>query len=362
LSLFQVDAGKEWGGTQQRSFFLARELHRSGYVSHFVVQAGSPLHQRATDEGLPVLPLKLPSEAKAKSVLRLTLAMKRKKCCLVHLHDAHSVVVGSSAASLAKVPIRVLTFREELHSKKNASAIIATSESVKNLLVKRGLDKQLIQIIPDGINFARYGDKTLPNYLRQELSFSPDDFLVGIVTPLSHDKGRKYLGQVSKHLRESIPNIKIIIMGEGSLQLEVDAQAKEIQGEDMVFYLGFREDNPQIFNSLDAFILASDHEDFSSMVMDAMACRLPVIASREGKIPSMVDHKKTGLLVPSHRPKSLTKAILKIYEDKELASQLGQRGYDYVYQKFSAESMASKAIDLYEELAKHRGIELPKKG
>jgi glycosyltransferase involved in cell wall biosynthesis len=360
LSLFQVDAGKEWKGEQQRSFFLARELKRSGYPFHFVVQPGSPLHQKAVEEGLPVLPLKMPN-ANALSILRLSLAMRRKKCSLAHFHDARSMAVGFAAASLAKIPLRVVTWREDFPSKKDASVIIATSESVKNMLAKGGIDTQLIRVIPDGIDFAAYEDDTSVDSFRQESSFSPDDFLVGIVTRLSDDKGRKYLGQVSKHLRESIPNIKFIILGEGSLHLEGLTQEKEIQGEDMMFFLGFREDSPHIFHSLNAFVLASDHQEFSSMIMDAMACRLPVVATREGSIPSAVDHKKTGLLVPPHRPKSLAKAVIKILEDRELASQLGQKGFEHVYQKFSAESMASKAIDLYQELAKKKGIKLIEK-
>jgi glycosyltransferase involved in cell wall biosynthesis len=84
------------------------------------------------------------------------------------------------------------------------------------------------------------------------------------------------------------------------------------------------------------------------------------VATRVGGIQEVVDHQKTGLVVPPQRPKSLAKAILKMYEDRELAHRLGQRGYEDVHQKFSVESMASKAIDLYEELAKKKGAKLLK--
>lgn len=368
MSLFLIDAGKEWRGGQRQSFFLAKELKRNGYSFQFVVQPGSPLHQKASDAGLPVLPLKISSEADALSILRLSLAMKRKKCRLVNFHDAHSVAVGSAAASLAKVPIKVISTRVDFPLKKNvlsrrkytknADAIIAISEGVKNVLVEGGIDAKRIHIIPDGIDFAPHEDKTSKDYLRRELSFAPDDFLVGIVAQLSDDKGHKYLIQTSKHLRESTPKIKIIIVGGGPLQLELNKQVKEIQGEDMVFFLGFREDIPQILNSLDVFVLSSDHKGLGGIIIDAMACRLPVVATRVGGILEVVDHQNTGLLVRPQRPKSLAKAILKMYEDRELAHRLGQRGYEDVHQKFSVESMASKAIDLYEELAKKKGVKL----
>jgi len=370
LSLFQIDAGKEWRGGQRQSFFLAKELKRSGYSFQYVVQPKSPLHQKAAEAGLPVLPLKISSEADVLSILRLSLAMKRRKCRLVNFHDAHSVAVGSAAASLAKIPVRVISRRVDFPLKKNVlsrrkytknvDAFIAISEGVKNVLVAGGIDSQLIRVIPDGIDFAPYEEKNSVNYLRQELSFAQDDYLVGIVAHLADHKGHKYLIQATKYLKEHTPKIKVIIVGEGPLRMELGRQAKEILVEDMVFFLGFREDVPQILNSLDMFVLSSYLEGMGSSLMDAMACRLPVVATRVGGIPEVVEHGKTGLLVSPRSPKSLAKAILKLYENRELAHRLGQKGYEVVHQKFSAEAMASKAIDLYEELAEKKGVRLLK--
>lgn len=370
MSLFQIDSGKEWRGGQRQSFFLAKELKRNGYPFHYVVQPGSPLHEKASDAGLPVFPLKISGEADALAILRLTLAMKRKRCRLVNFHDAHSVAVGSAAASLAKVPLRVISRRVDFPLKKNAlsrrkytkdvDAIIAVSEAVKNVLVKGGIEAKRIHVIPDGIDFSPYDEKSSKDYLCREFSFDRDDFLVGIVARLSDEKGHKYLIQASQYLRERTPKIKIVIVGEGPLRMDLDRQVKEIHGEDMVFFMGFREDIPQILKSLDVFVLSSEHEGLGSILMDAMACRLPIVATRVGGIPELIEHRKTGLLVPPQRPKSLANAILEIYEDRELAKRLGQMGYGVVHQKFSAESMALRAIDLYEDLAEKKGIKLLK--
>lgn len=368
MSLFQIDAGKEWRGGQRQSFYLAKELKRYGYAFQYVVQPGSPLHQKASEAELPVLPLKIASDVDVFSILRLSIAMKRKKCRLVHSHDAHSVAIGATAASLAKVPIRVISRRVDFPLKKNVmsrrkytknvDAIIAISEGVKNVLVEGGIDVNLIRVIPDGIDFAPFEDKTSKDYLRQELSFEPDDFLVGIVAHLADHKGHKYLIQASQYLQEQAPKIKIIIVGEGPLRMELNQQAKNIHVEDMVFFLGFREDVPQILNSLDMFVLSSYLEGMGSSLLDAMACRLPIVATRVGGIPEVVKHGKTGLLVSPRSPKSLAKAILKLYQDRELAHRLGQKGYEEVHHKFSAESMASKSIDFYEELAAKKGVKL----
>jgi len=370
LSLFQIDAGKEWRGGQRQSFFLSKELKRNGYSFRFVVQPGSPLHEKAAEAGLPVFPLRISGEADALAIVRLALAMKRNRCRLVNFHDAHSLAVGSAAAALAKVPLRVISRRVDFPLKKNVfsrrkytkdvDAIIAVSEAVKDALIKSGIEAKLIRVIPDGIDFSPYDDRSSKDYLYKEFSFDPDDFLVGIVAQLTDEKGHKYLIQASQHLRERSSKIKIVIVGEGPLRMELGRMVKEIRGEDMVFFMGFREDIPQILKSLDVFVLSSEREGLGSILMDAMACRLPIVATRVGGIPELIEHRRTGLLVPPQKPKALANAILAIYEDREMARQLGRQGYGVVHQKFSAEAMALKAVDLYEELARKKGIRLLK--
>ena len=96
--------------------------------------------------------------------------------------------------------------------------------------------------------------------------------------------------------------------------------------------------------------------------MDAMAHRLPVVASRVGGIPEVVIHGKTGVLVPPRKPSALAEAILTFYNDHSMAELYGQRGYEVVHKKFSAESMAGKIIAIYERQARNKGVVLASAG
>ena len=102
-------------------------------------------------------------------------------------------------------------------------------------------------------------------------------------------------------------------------------------------------------------------EGMGSSILDAMACRLPVVATKVGGIPEVVKHRETGLLVPPRSPSALAKAILKLYDNRELALSLGQKGYQVVHQKFSAEAMADKIILLYEDIGLKKWIKLHEK-
>ena len=372
LSLFLIDAGKEWRGGQRQSLLLAQALKRRGYNFFFAVQPDSPLYQKASEAVLPVFPVKMRSEVDILAISRLGRAMKRKRCSLAHFHDAHSAAVGAAAASLARVPIRIISRRVDFPLKnnffsrrkyrKNVDVIIAISEGVKKVLVEGGIDPDCIEVVPSGIDFSPFEkndlEKKQDNYLRRELSFAPGDYLVGIVAHLADHKGHKYLIKATEILKKSAPDIKMIIVGEGPLRMKLDKQASDSGVKDIVFFLGFREDIPKILHSLDLFVISSYLEGMGSSILDAMACRLPVVATRVGGIPEVVSHEETGLLVPPRSSSALAQAILRLYYNKAQASRLGEKGYEVVHQKFSAEAMADKIVVLYEKIASTKGVTL----
>ncbi len=368
MSLFHIDAGREWRGGQRQAFFLVKELKDKGYPVQFVVQPGSPLHRKATKAGLPVLPVRIRGEVDFMAALRLSWAMKRRRCRLVHFHDAHSVAVGAAAAQRARVPLRFISRRVDFPLKDNTlsrrkytrdvDGIIAISEGVRQVLLNSGVPASLVHVIPSGIDFSPFREKWPRDFLRREFSFAPDDFLVGIVAALEDHKGHTYLIQASKILKAEAPRIRIIVVGTGSLKMDLSRQAHDLGVEDIVYFLGFREDVPRILASLDLFVLSSYLEGMGSSLLDAMASRLPIVATRTGGIPEVVIDKKTGLLVRPRDPAALAQAILKLYRDRDLAGKLAERGFEAVHEKYSAEAMAWKVIDLYEQCAHRKGIRL----
>ena len=368
MSLFQIDAGKEWKGEQSRSFFIAKELASKGYPFRLVVQPDSPLERKASEAGLSVLPVKFSSKGNLLSVLRLSRAIKRAKCQLVHFHDDLSVAVGSSAASLAKVSLRVASGAEDLSQKasilfrrkyiKDIDAIITSSEVVEKDLVDKGINSLPIEVIPFGMDFSPYQENAAINYLGQELDFGPHDFLVGVVAQLGDQKMIKYLIRATRYLREHSSRIKIVILGEGALNMDLEEELNEIEGEEIAFFLGYEEVAPQVFSSLDVFVYSTGFKNMNHGLVEAMACRLPVIFNRVDEIPDAVKHRKTGWIVSPRSPKILANAVIRLFEDRELAAHLGQNAYEFVFAKFSAEAMASKAIEMYESLAKKRGLKL----
>jgi len=368
LSLFQIDAGKGWRGGQRQSLLLCQLLRKQNYPCFLIAQPNSPLALRAQEEGVPVITLRMRGEVDLWAATRLAVILKRKKCQLIHYHDAHAVMLGAVAARLAKIPLRVLTRRVDfpLHDnflsrwkyQKNIDVFIAVSTGVRDVLVKGGIGKEKIQVVPDGIDFTPYENNKEKNALRRELNFTPEDYVVGIVAHLADHKGHKYLIEAMSLLKDKLPKVRLIIVGEGPLKLNLTQQVKNFNLEDAVFFLGFREDIPRILAALDLFVLSSHMEGLGSSLLEAMATRLPVVATRVGGIPDVVIHGKTGILVPARNPAALAEAIMSMYADRQRAAQMGQKGYEVVHQKFSAEAMASQVIEVYKRLYREKKMEM----
>jgi len=367
LSLFQIDAGREWRGGQRQVFLLTRELLRRGYEAVLVAPPESPLLEKAKAAGLQVLPIAIKNDAHLTAGWKIARAMRRSRCVLAHFHDGHAAGTGGRAARKADVPIRIVSRRVEFPLKDNrfslkkyaeTDAVVAISESVREVLVKGGVPSDRIEVIPSGIDFSPFAQVTEKDFLRREFGFAADDFLVGIVAHLEDSKGHRTLIDAARFLKARTPKIKIIIIGSGSLELELTEQARGLGVNDLVFFLGFRDDVPRLLASLDAFVMTSNAEGLGTSIMDAMASRLPVVATSVGGIPEVVTDKETGILIPPRHPEDLAEAIGKLYADRAYARKLGKRGFEVVHEKFSAEAMAARIVDLYEKIARRKNIKL----
>ncbi|MCP2618502.1 glycosyltransferase family 4 protein [Candidatus Aminicenantes bacterium AC-335-A11] len=369
MKLFHIDAGKEWRGGQRQVLYLTDELVKRGYPVRLITQPDSPLHHEARKRNIPVIKVRIRNEFDLLAVMRIAYFLKKERAILVHFHDAHSLAVGSIAANIMKTPLKVLSRRVDFPLRKNflskikyskgIDGIIAISNGIKKVLMEEKIiDEKSIEVIHPGTDFSLFKLKFDKNYLRKELGFSKDDYLVGIIAHLADHKGHKYLIEASQFINKVTNKIKIIIVGEGPLKMELRKKAKKLNTTNIVFFLGFRKDIPQILHSLDLFVLSSYLEGLGSSILDAMACKLPVVATSTGGIPEAVKNGVTGILVPPRNPKALAEAILKLYKDKDLAKKMGEEGFKLVHEKFSVKSMVDRTIDFYNKLAMEKGIKL----
>lgn len=142
--------------------------------------------------------------------------------------------------------------------------------------------------------------------------------------------------------------VELQIVGEGPLQDEMVSRAEQLGIEESVHFLGVRSDVGELIASADVLLLPSQQESFGLVALEAMACGVPVVASRVGGLPEVIDHGRSGFLFEAGNTIEAGEQVLEILENKELAKSLSKEGLNDAIEKFSM----TKIVDQYEALYK----------
>lgn len=231
-----------------------------------------------------------------------------------------------------------------------ADRIVVVSHALESQatdLLKLPADK--ITCIYNGMNKSRIETRLTPGVFRREMKIGATDLLVGSITRLIPEKGIQYLIPVAARLREYFPNLRFVIVGDGPYRpvLEAEISRKGLDGH--FIFTGFRTDIPEILSALDVFVLPSLSEALSIAIMEAMAAKKPVIATKVGGIPEVVT-SETGILVLPRNPDQIATALQDLLSEPLKRSQLGEAGLQRVQYKFSIEAMVNEYHNLYRQI------------
>jgi glycosyltransferase involved in cell wall biosynthesis len=163
-------------------------------------------------------------------------------------------------------------------------------------------------------------------------------------------KGIKYFLQAAAGLAKRFPDVRFLIVGDGASRPELEQQARDLRLEGTVLFTGFRVDVPELLQEATVSVLPSLSEGLSNSLLESMASGVPVVATRVGGNPEVIEHGVTGFLVPARDSEALAAAMGRILEDANLAAQFGQAGRQRVARLFSLERSVSETELLYQRL------------
>lgn len=231
--------------------------------------------------------------------------------------------------------------------------MVAVSADIADYLVLRvGVKRDRIHIIANGIETERHAfSSEVRKKARQELGIGDDECLIGAVGNLYEVKGHRYLVEAFSGIQDRVANARLVIAGRGREEAALLDLIRRSGLQDRVSLLGFREDVPALLQAMDIFVMPSISEGLPLSVLEAMASRTPVIATSVGGLPQLIDHGKTGLLVPSRDAVALRQALLSFLEKQSLMENIARRAESMVRGKYSIASM----IFAYEELYQKSG-------
>ena len=235
-------------------------------------------------------------------------------------------------------PVNRYLFRRVL------TGIIANSEETKRSILAKSPDlvpEDKIKVIYNGIHLDRFNSSASPMCIPED-----GEILLGCAGRLSAEKGHALLLELMVILKESTLKCKLLIAGEGKLLEVLKNTARSLGVEQMVEFLGFVDDMPSFYKSLDIFLLSSRYEGFGYVLIEAMASRVPVVAFDVKSTQEIVEHGETGYLVAPMQVGDMADRVLELAGDQALRTAMGERGRKRVEKLFSFEKNQSEFSDL----------------
>ncbi|MBZ0319446.1 MAG: glycosyltransferase [Anaerolineae bacterium] len=160
-------------------------------------------------------------------------------------------------------------------------------------------------------------------------------------------------------VRRTIPNIKVRIVGDGPQRANLESLATELAVHDIVDFVGEQYDMSPIYQGGDIFVLTSDYEGTPNVVLEAMACGLPVIATRAGAMAKLIDNGRTGFVTDIGDVDAIATSITELASHPDQRVQMGYSARAKIEAQFSSETYASRLYAIYYQVLKNRGGKNP---
>jgi len=229
-----------------------------------------------------------------------------------------------------------------------ASAVIVNSRAVGRRFSGALGDK--IRCIYNGVDLARFSPRNPSLGLPRSLELPEEGPVVVSVGRFVAFKGYRYLLEAARRVQDTMAGVHWLLVGDGELRSELEAQCRSLGLESRVHFTGWREDVPDVLALCDLFVLPSLVEHFGRVLIEAMAMGKAVVATDAGGVPEIVIHGETGLLVPPAQPKDLAEAVVMLLEDAPRAHRLGMAGRRRVETTFSLPRHVEAVETLYREV------------
>lgn len=374
LLLTDTVAGGTTGGAETHILNLLREIDQNSYsvdVIYFDTDAGD-YAARKEIEGINYhrIPIRrvysLSSFKHLKTIYRM---MKEGDYDCVMSFFESSDLVTSILGSLSGIGIRISNRRDTgfRNSKKLTFAyrlinrffthFIAVSGAVKESIVEQGVDPQKVRVIYNAVDLKRF-EKVNRTDLRQECGITSEEQIFGMVANLNPVKNHSSVITALRYLHGKGKKAHLMLAGKGQLKNELEQQALKLGLERYVHFIGPRTDIEDVIDTFDSFILASHTEGLSNALLEAMASKKAVIASRVGGNVEVVKDGVDGFLV-STEPDSIAEAMEKLFDSEVLRMEMGQNAFEHIERQFTIEKMLNSYMSIFNQAEIDRDLKRP---
>ena len=353
------------GGAERMISTLTAALNQGQFRTIVVLFRSGWLQTECEARGVRtcVMPLGGPFNLQwFRACLRL---LRKEQVALIHAHEFSAILCGWVVAMLAGVPLVATVhgknyFWEKLRRRvtyrlvSRQGTIVAVSKDLKQFICDRvGVQEQRVEVIYNGVAPAQIITDEEVQTCKAELGISGCYPVLGVVGSLYPVKGHRFLLEAMPEILRRWPTAQLLVIGRGELDVVLKEQVEQLAIGANVHFLGMRQDVPRLLSLMDVFVLPSLSEGLSIALLEAMASGKPVVATRVGGNPELIDHGRTGFLVQSEDAKDLAANLLTLLSDPGMMQQFGRQATERVRQHFAMEQMVDRYRDLYARCLGH---------
>ncbi len=297
--------------------------------------------------------------------------IKEEKIHILRTHKYRANLYGRIAGWFANTPVIIASLHIDYGDKDvNAGRkianrmlagvtdiVVAVSDSVKRDSVRYDrLDPSRITVIHNGVDTYTFNPERAFQCPGKDLSIEKKDVVIGCIGRIVHSKGLSYLLEALPYIRQRCRSVKLLIVGDGSLKDDLREQAGRLRIADRVIFAGRRRDIPDLLSRIDVFVLPSVKEGLPNAILEAMAMGKPIVATNVGGIPEVLKHGVSGFIVPPRDIESLSRAVVSLLDDRNLAKRLGHESRKCILEHYSIHSTVLKWQTLYLSLLEKKGF------
>jgi glycosyltransferase involved in cell wall biosynthesis len=352
-----------WGGQSNRILTECRGLAQQGHTVTLAVPEGSALAERAQGIGVRIFtkaqfPRGFRPTKIARDVRALRALLREGRFDIIHMHgsqDSWTMIFTLAGYRPRPVvlrtkhnmfPIRDHFLNRRLYGRWTDGIVCLSGAIVDYCETKPYLRPENIALIHSAVDPDRFSLER-DRSLLEEFGIR-DRFVAGVTGRLREEKGHRHLIAAMPAIVKAIPEFTLLVVGSGSLEHELRQQAAALGMREHVVFTGFRKDIARILAAIDVFVMPSLSEGLGTAILEAGAAGLPIVATRVGGIPDIVEDGETGLLVPAGEPGALAEAVIRMARDPDLAARCGAAAAEHVRAKFSEERLVERTEALYE--------------
>ena len=352
MNILYVESSRSWGGQEYRTCLEINWLNAHGHQAWLVCNPGSQVHSKASELGTRLVTLPLGRRVDLPSSWRLWRFCRRNRIDLLKTYSSkdHWLCLPLYFFGIPLSRARCIT--DPIGSKGRAfvfkhgcSNIVADASVIKRELVQEhGVEPAKIEVIGSAVDLEKFRPPRDRMKFRRDIGVGADTALIGNVGMIRPDKGQLVLVEAAPFVLKERPDARFVIVGQGTGILKRGINVRNAIDRaglaDQIIMAGYRWDTPDVYAACDMIVIVSLRTEASPIVLrEAFASGRPVIATKVGDIPEIIEHRQNGLLIEPGDSKALADAIMEFICDPNLAEHCAGNALRYAKEHFSFDEM-----------------------